>query len=101
MAEHELCIGETDEWYTPPEIFDALGATSIMGAGNQEQMTEALGEIQRTVEEAEADRAAKINECWVAKCPKDGIPADMPRPWMHPDRWQMLRIVARGCGGKG
>jgi hypothetical protein len=27
MAEHENCIGETDEWYTPPEIFSALGLT--------------------------------------------------------------------------
>jgi hypothetical protein len=27
MAEHETCIGASDEWYTPPEIFDALGAT--------------------------------------------------------------------------
>lgn len=25
MAEHERCIGETDEWYTPSEIFAALG----------------------------------------------------------------------------
>jgi hypothetical protein len=25
MAEHETCIGATDEWYTPREIFDALG----------------------------------------------------------------------------
>jgi hypothetical protein len=24
MAEHEPCIGETSEWYTPPEIFAAL-----------------------------------------------------------------------------
>jgi hypothetical protein len=24
MAEHESCIGETDEWYTPGSIFDAL-----------------------------------------------------------------------------
>lgn len=27
MAEHENCIGATSEWYTPPEIFDALGLT--------------------------------------------------------------------------
>lgn len=27
MAEHERCIGESDEWYTPPELLDALGAT--------------------------------------------------------------------------
>ena len=27
MAEHEPCIGASDEWYTPPEIFDALGET--------------------------------------------------------------------------
>lgn len=25
MAEHEPCIGESDEWYTPIEIFAALG----------------------------------------------------------------------------
>jgi len=27
MAEHEPCTGATSEWYTPPEIFDALGLT--------------------------------------------------------------------------
>jgi hypothetical protein len=27
MAEHEPCIGETSEWYTPPEIFKALRLT--------------------------------------------------------------------------
>lgn len=27
MAEHENCIGESDEWYTPPEIFAAIGET--------------------------------------------------------------------------
>jgi hypothetical protein len=27
MAEHEPCIGVSDEWYTPPFIFDALGLT--------------------------------------------------------------------------
>jgi len=25
MAEHEPCIGATSDWYTPPEIFKALG----------------------------------------------------------------------------
>jgi hypothetical protein len=25
MAEHEPCVGVSDEWYTPPEIFQALG----------------------------------------------------------------------------
>lgn len=25
MAEHEPSIGASDEWFTPPEIFDALG----------------------------------------------------------------------------
>lgn len=25
MAEHEPCIGASDDWYTPPEIFSALG----------------------------------------------------------------------------
>jgi hypothetical protein len=25
MAEHEACTGASDEWFTPPEIFDALG----------------------------------------------------------------------------
>jgi hypothetical protein len=27
MAEHEPCIGASDDWYTPPEIFGALGLT--------------------------------------------------------------------------
>ena len=27
MAEHEPCIGASDDWYTPPEIFAALGLT--------------------------------------------------------------------------
>lgn len=27
MAEHENCIGESDEWYTPQEIFDAMNVT--------------------------------------------------------------------------
>ena len=26
MALHEQCVGTTDEWYTPPHVFDALGA---------------------------------------------------------------------------
>ena len=27
MAEHEPCIGQSDDWYTPRPIFDALGLT--------------------------------------------------------------------------
>ena len=27
MAEHEPCTGASDDWYTPPEIFAALGLT--------------------------------------------------------------------------
>lgn len=30
MAEHETCTGATDDWYTPPEIFAALGLTFDM-----------------------------------------------------------------------
>jgi hypothetical protein len=25
MALHEQCVGATDEWYTPPRVFEALG----------------------------------------------------------------------------
>jgi hypothetical protein len=25
MSAHELSIGQSDEWYTPPEVFDAIG----------------------------------------------------------------------------
>lgn len=25
MGEHETCLGATDDWYTPPEILDAIG----------------------------------------------------------------------------
>jgi hypothetical protein len=27
MALHEQCVGATDEWYTPPYVFDALGCS--------------------------------------------------------------------------
>jgi hypothetical protein len=27
MAEHEPCIGQSSEWFTPREIFDAFGLT--------------------------------------------------------------------------
>lgn len=27
MAEHEPCVGKSDDWYTPPDIFSALGLT--------------------------------------------------------------------------
>jgi hypothetical protein len=30
MALHEQCVGATDEWYTPPYVFDALGTTFDM-----------------------------------------------------------------------
>ncbi len=30
MALHEQCVGATDEWYTPPHVFDALGCTFDM-----------------------------------------------------------------------
>ena len=30
MALHEQCVGATDEWYTPPHVFDALGCTYDM-----------------------------------------------------------------------
>lgn len=25
MAEHEPCIGQSDDWYTPPDMLKALG----------------------------------------------------------------------------
>lgn len=30
MALHEQSVGATDEWYTPPHVFDALGCTFDM-----------------------------------------------------------------------
>lgn len=27
MALHEQCVGATDEWYTPPRVFNALGSS--------------------------------------------------------------------------
>ena len=27
MALHEQCVGATDEWHTPPHIFEKLGCT--------------------------------------------------------------------------
>jgi len=30
MGTHEQCLGATDEWYTPPEVFAALGCSFDM-----------------------------------------------------------------------
>lgn len=30
MALHEQCVGATNEWYTPPHVFEALGCTFDM-----------------------------------------------------------------------
>lgn len=30
MALHEQCVGATDEWYTPPHVFEKLGCTFDM-----------------------------------------------------------------------
>jgi hypothetical protein len=30
MALHEQCVGKTDEWYTPPHVFGALGCAFDM-----------------------------------------------------------------------
>lgn len=30
MALHEQCVGATDEWYTPPHVFNALGCSFDM-----------------------------------------------------------------------
>jgi hypothetical protein len=30
MALHEQCVGATDEWYTPPHVFKALGCAFAM-----------------------------------------------------------------------
>lgn len=38
MALHEKSIGKTDEWYTPPHVFDALGCTfaiDVASPGNE------------------------------------------------------------------
>ena len=37
MALHEQCIGATDEWFTPPYIFDALGCTFDMDVASPGQ----------------------------------------------------------------
>ena len=30
MSLHERCVGATDEWYTPPYVFDAMGCVFDM-----------------------------------------------------------------------
>lgn len=34
MALHEQCVGVTDEWYTPPHVFDALGCEFDLDASS-------------------------------------------------------------------
>ena len=37
MALHEQCIGATDEWYTPPHVFKALGCAFDMDVASPGQ----------------------------------------------------------------
>jgi hypothetical protein len=37
MALHEQCVGATDEWYTPPHVFDALGCRFAMDVASPGQ----------------------------------------------------------------
>jgi hypothetical protein len=37
MALHEQCVGATDEWYTPPYVFDALGCMFDMDVASPGQ----------------------------------------------------------------
>jgi len=38
VALHEQCVGATDEWYTPPHVFDAMGCsfdTDVASPGHE------------------------------------------------------------------
>ena len=37
MALHEQCVGATDEWYTPPHVFEALGCRFDMDVASPGQ----------------------------------------------------------------
>lgn len=37
MALHEQCVGKTDEWYTPPHVFNALGCSFDMDVASPGQ----------------------------------------------------------------
>jgi hypothetical protein len=37
MALHEQCLGATDEWYTPPHVFQAMRATFAMDVSSPGQ----------------------------------------------------------------
>lgn len=38
MALHEQCVGATDEWYTPPHVFDALGCAFDLDVAGTERV---------------------------------------------------------------
>jgi len=77
-----------------PTLFMSLSAK------NGEELG-ALAVIQSRLEKEEVERAARISEQWCVKIPKDQIPDILPRPSMHPDRKEVMRIVARDLSGKG
>jgi hypothetical protein len=37
MAHREQCVGKTDEWYTPPHVFDAMGVPFDMDVASPGQ----------------------------------------------------------------
>lgn len=38
MAAHEQCVGKSDEWYTPPHLFNALGGAYDMDVSSPGKM---------------------------------------------------------------
>jgi hypothetical protein len=39
MALHEQCVGATDEWYTPPHVFRALGCSFDLDVAGTERVS--------------------------------------------------------------
>ncbi len=57
MAEHEPCVGASDDWYTPPFIFDALGLVFDLdpcspGAGRSQDGCRAASRIDERMKGA-------------------------------------------------
>lgn len=55
MALHEQSVGATDEWYTPPEIFDALGVEFDLDVASPGQLVTPWIPAQKFITAASLD----------------------------------------------
>lgn len=99
MAAHEQSVGKTDEWYTPPYVFEAMGVTFDLDPCSPGPEHWAPADWVFTKEHDSANRDWTIHE-WNCPCPchYSGVAHALPsRPKTN---FRPAESLQAGVGGK-